>query len=73
MALVSSFDICVSASLALATIPIPKSLIPFQGPTLGTNGTCIAQGVFIQFGAFGTTDSTLCLAWFYVCTALRVK
>ncbi len=73
MALLSSCNICLSAPLALATIPIPKSLVPYEGPTLGTDGTCIAQGVFMTFGANAIADATLCLAGYYVCIALRVN
>ncbi len=73
MALLSSCDICLSLSLALSTIPIPKSLVPYNGPTLGTGGTCLVQGIFFSFGAGSVKDSTLFLAIFYVCTSLRVS
>ncbi len=73
MTLLSSCDICLSVPLALATIPMPKSMVPYKGPTLGTDGTCIAQGLFMYFGAGSTADVTLCLAGYYVCIALHVS
>ncbi len=52
---------------------MPKSLVPYQGPTLGTNGTCLAQGIFVNVGGGAIMDATLFLAGYYVCTALRMS
>jgi len=73
MALLSTFDLCVSSALALGTLPIPESSIPYSTPTLGTTGTCMAQGLMLSIGGTGVIDTTLCLAWYYVCRILRVS
>ncbi len=73
MAMFSIFDICFSVALALSTIPVPKSMVPYAGPALGTNGTCIAQGIFIVGGGSGALTSPLILSWYYVLTAFRVS
>ncbi len=59
--------------MALGTLPIPESTIPYSTPTLGTTGTCMALGLMISIGAYGVMDTTLCLAWYYVCRILRVR
>lgn len=73
MALLSIFDLCLSFALALGTVPIPKNTIPYKGPTLGTNGTCFVQGLMIGIGSTGVLDTTLCLAWYYVCRILGLS
>ena len=73
MALLSSFVILSSVPMALATLPIPSSYVPYKGLTLGTYGTCTAQGFLINFGFGGAMDTALCLAWYYVCSALGVS
>jgi len=73
MALISTFDILFSLSFALSTLPIPKSLVPYRGPTLGTYGTCTAQAISLNIGGSVSIDATLCLVWYYVCVALRVS
>lgn len=59
--------------MALATLPIPSSYVPYKGLTLGTYGTCTAQAFLINFGNGGAIDTALCLAWYYVCSALGVS
>lgn len=73
MALLSTFIILTSLPMALATLPIPSSYVPYKGLTLGTYGTCTAQAFLINFGNGGAMDTALCLAWYYVCSALGVS
>ncbi len=73
MALLSTFDLCLSSALALGTLPIPESSVPYSTPTLGTTDTCMAQGLMLSIGVGGVVDATLCLAWYYVCRILRVS
>ena len=70
MALLSVFDICLSSGFASGTFLIPESSIPYSTPTMGTIGTCKAQGLMMGIG-MGLVDTTLCLAWYYVCRILR--
>ena len=73
MALLSTFIILTSLPMALATLPIPSSYVPYKGLTLGTYGTCTAQAFLINFGNGGAIDTALCLAWYYVCSAVGVS
>mmetsp|Transcript_17144 Transcript_17144/g.25683 ORF Transcript_17144/g.25683 Transcript_17144/m.25683 type:complete len:486 (-) Transcript_17144:353-1810(-) len=73
MALLSTFIILTSLPMALATLPIPSSYVPYKGLTLGTYGTCTAQAFLIYFGNGAAMDTALCLAWYYVCSALGVS
>jgi hypothetical protein len=73
MALLSTFIILTSLPMALATLPIPSSYVSYKGLTLGTYGTCTAQAFLINFGNGGAIDTALCLAWYYVCSAVGVS
>jgi len=52
---------------------MPTTILPFKGPTLGTDGSCTAQAVLLGVGSSGTVDTTLCLVGYYVCVAFRVS
>ena len=73
MTLFSMFDIFWSFSLALATTPAPKTFIPFKGASLGSQGSCVAQGFFVSMGCGGAVYMSVCLAWYYALVALKVQ
>lgn len=72
MSILSASDILWSFALALITIPSPKTYVPFKGPMLGTQATCVAQGFLISVGSVGAVHMSVCLAWYYALVALRV-
>ncbi len=73
MSILSCFDICFSVARSFSTLPMPTQYwVPYKTATLGNYGTCIAQGILIQFGTGGSTDFSVCLALYYALTALNV-
>ena len=64
----SCSDVLASASIALATLPMPKDMIypQFEGLVLGNTNTCSAQGFFFIFGALCTTGYLMSLMLYYL-------
>ena len=75
MTIMSVFDFIASLTASLSTIPMSKDVIyKFDGPTLGNDSTCKAQGYIINLGAGVCAGLNLCLAWYYVFSiTLQVK
>ncbi len=62
-------DILSSTATAMATLAMPSDTIfPFKGPTIGTQGTCTAQGVSIFLGLGMTLNMNVALNVYYLCT-----
>ncbi len=70
MFFMSFWDICVSISIALTTIPMPKNIDEtyiFHGPSYGTIRTCEVQGFIYYLGTTFCVESTCILCIFYMC------
>ncbi len=73
MAILSTSQLFLSFGVALGTIPIPESSVPYKTPTLGSASTCFVQGLMLEVTTCVMMDATLCLAWYYVCKVLRLS
>ncbi len=62
-------DILVSFPIALTTLPMPHDVVyPFAGLSVGTTGTCEAQGLSILMGGTLIFFMNFTLSIYYVCT-----
>ena len=75
MLAMSSFDLIYSISGALGTLPMPAAgtdmwtdINNFEGPRIGNEFTCSAQGFLVEFGFEGFYCSYKCLLVYYVCS-----
>ena len=62
-------DMCASGGFMMSTWPMPTSITD-AWDTRGTDGTCTAQGFFIQLG-IGVPFYNLCLAMYYYLVIVR--
>ncbi len=71
MLFMSFWDAVASIAIAFTTIPMPSDVhevYPFSGISLGTIGTCRAQGFLIMTGTFLTISSNCALNTYYLCS-----
>lgn len=60
-------DIISSAAVFLSTVPIPSDVVyPFEGPTVGTIGTCTGQGLAFLIGSSMTIATNITLNIYYL-------
>ena len=65
----SSWDVVLSLSIGLTSIPMPKDVLyPFQGPVYGNTFTCEAQAFAFLLGSGFTLSSNMFLNIYYLCT-----
>lgn len=64
-------DIMGSIAVSFSTLPMPSDVIyPFAGPSIGSIGTCTAQGLFHSIGLAWSVSMTLLLSVYFL---MRVR